>query len=127
MSFLPEEDRAWLEDSGLRYEEVAEQSRRAVILRDISLPERKFQVASADVLLQIPSGYPDANLDMFWCSPTLCLAPTGRAPSATCVEQYFGRQWQRWSRHYKPGQWRSGIDDIASHMHMVYRSLREAA
>lgn len=127
MSFLPQEDQAWLKQSGHSYEEVAELDKRGVVLHAVRLPAGKFQVECADLLIQIPPGYPDANLDMFYSSPTLCLASSGRAPSATLVEQHFGKPWQRWSRHYKTGQWRSGIDDLATHMTMIYRSLREAA
>ena len=127
MSFLPEDDRKWLDATGWTYSEVEEVNKRGVIVAAFALPPGKFQVDRADILVQIPLGYPDTNLDMFWCEPVLHLVPSGRQPNATNPELHFGRTWQRWSRHYKPGQWRPGIDDLGSHRNVVLEALRIAA
>ncbi len=128
MKFLPEDDRNWLEASGYDYEELGDQQRRGVVVRAFPLPPGKFQVDRADILVQVPSGYPDAQLDMFYCDPQLRIVPANRIPSkAEVVEALFGRQWQRWSRHYKPGQWRRGIDDLSSHFDVIAESLRKAS
>ncbi len=127
MSFLPSDDQAWLKEQGWAYEEVAEVNKRGVIVRRFPLPPGKFQVPEADILIQVPQGYPDANLDMFWLSPALHLTPSGKLPNKIATEVHFGTSWQRWSRHYKQGQWRRGIDDIASHFAFVAQELRKAS
>jgi hypothetical protein len=131
VSFLPEEDSDWLTGSGFTFEEVEEplgaELKRGIIVRNYLLPSGKFQVAHASILVQIPRGYPDATLDMFWADPALVLAPSGKQPNATVPETHFGSAWQRWSRHYKPGQWRSGIDDLSSHFTVIYAALQDAA
>lgn len=127
MSFLPSDDREWLETLGWAYEEIAEVNKRGVIVRGFALPQGKFQVDRADILVQIPQGYPDAQLDMFWCQPMLQIVPSGKLPNATVSETHFGTNWQRWSRHYKPGQWRPGIDDLRSHFKVVSEALRKAS
>jgi len=127
MSFLPNTDREWLEAMGWTYEEVTEASKRGVIVRGFLLPLGKFQIERASILVQIPQGYPDASLDMFWCEPALQLIPSRKQPNATVSETHFGTSWQRWSRHYKPGQWRPGIDDLSSHFGVISAELRKAS
>lgn len=127
MSFLPDYDREFLRDKGWEYEEKQEGAKRALIIRNFPLPPGKFQVEAVDVLIEIPSGYPDANLDMFWCSPSLYLVPGNRQARQTQVSQdHFGVVWQRWSRHYAQGQWRMGIDNVETHILMVVRELERA-
>jgi hypothetical protein len=130
MPFLPNSDREWLESLGWSYEEVVENnppSKRGVIIRGFLLPQGKFQVDRATLMIQIPQGYPDANLDMFWFEPALYLAPSQRQPNCTITETHFGATWQRWSRHYKAGAWRPGIDDLSTHIDMVVQELKKAS
>jgi hypothetical protein len=126
MSFLPQADREWLESSGYAYREVVEGNKHGVIL-ELPLPPGKFQVGRAEILIQILPGYPDTPLDMFWADPALFLVSSGRQPACTIAEGHFGRSWQRWSRHYKQGKWRPGIDDLSSHVTVVLDALRRAA
>lgn len=39
----------------------------------------------------------------------------------------FGREWQRWSRHFSAGQWKSGIDSIEGYLALVRMELLAAA
>lgn len=125
--FLPDDDRQHLNARGLNFEEAQENAKRGVTIKNFPLPPGKFQIDAADVLVLIPQGYPDAQLDMFYVNPPLMLKPSGQeARNANVRENHFGRTWQRWSRHYKPGQWRTGVDDLQSHLQVVENALRDA-
>ena len=47
MSFLPRQDRRYLEERGITVREVVEGAKKSVILTGITLPEGKYQVAQA--------------------------------------------------------------------------------
>jgi hypothetical protein len=82
-----------------------------------------LSVQAADLLLRLFPGYPDIPPDMWWFSPAI-LGPNGTAIQCTqLTEIYLGRQWQRWSRHLPPGQWRSGVDSLESYLALVRREL----
>jgi hypothetical protein len=77
------------------------------------------------LLLRLPPGFPDATPDMFWVDPPLHTKEGAAIPGTESIEQHAGRSWQRWSRHIQ-GQWRPGIDNLATYMFYVRRCLREA-
>ena len=77
------------------------------------------------LLLRLPPGFPDATPDMFWVDPPLHTKEGATIPGTESIEQHAGRSWQRWSRHIQ-GQWRPGIDNLATYMFYVRRCLREA-
>ena len=73
---------------------------------------------SARVMFQVPFGYPDAAMDMFWTSPHTKLSSSGSDPQqCSHFEQHMGENWQRWSRHIN---WRAGIDNLRT----FYRAFR---
>lgn len=79
----------------------------------------------ADLLLRLPSGFPDQAPDMFWLAPAV--TASGRTiPNTELTETYLNRAWQRWSRHYQQS-WRAGIDDLATLFAIVRRCLADAA
>ena len=126
MSLLPSDDRQYLEDHDLAYREVSDGGHKGVVLVDFPLPEHKFQVAAANILILLPAGYPDAPPDMFYALPWLELAPGGGYPNkANKSWQLDGENWQRWSRH--SSEWRAGTDGIWTMVQRVNRALREAA
>ena len=123
---LPSGDRRYLAERGLPFREVEDRGRKAVILERFALPKGLFQVGEADILIQLPPGYPDAAPDMFWASPHLVLAASGREPRQTQVRETFdGKQWQRWSRHSQ--EWRQGADGLRTHIKRVERALEVAS
>ena len=126
MSLLPSDDRQFLDDHGLAYREVSDSGHKGVVLVDFKLPEIKFQVSAADILILLPPGYPDAPPDMFYALPWLELASGGGYPNrANKSWQLDGENWQRWSRH--SSEWRAGTDGIWTMVQRVNRALREAA
>ncbi|MDQ1902357.1 E2/UBC family protein [Paracoccus sp. WLY502] len=126
MAFLPAGDRRYLEGRGLAFREIEDGVRKGVVLEAFPLPPDQFQVSEADVLIQLPPGYPDACPDMFWTAPHLVLAESGREPNCTQVRETFaGLQWQRWSRHSQ--DWRPGADGLRTMIKRIEQALKVAA
>jgi hypothetical protein len=126
MSFLPARDRHYLESRGIEYEEHEENGQKAIVLKARPLPDGRFDVPQADVLILLPSGYPDAAPDMFYLLPWVKLTNGGRYPcKADQPFQFKGQSWQRWSRHNK--EWRPGADGIWTMLKRIEFALQEAA
>ncbi len=97
-----------------------------VIIRGFALPAGKFQVAAADVLVLLPSGYPDVPPDMFYTEPWLRLAQGNSYPARAGRPHCFaGVQWQRWSRHNH--EWRPGIDGLRTMIKRIETAIEDAA
>ena len=125
MSLLPSDDRRYLNDHEYAYREVVDGGNKGVVLTDFKLPEDKFQVPTADILILLPPGYPDAPPDMFYALPWLQLGSTSQYPRRANKSVAFeGQNWQRWSRHST--EWRPGTDGIGTMIQRVNRALREA-
>jgi hypothetical protein len=91
-----------------------------------------YQARTADLLVRLPAGYPDAKPDMFWTKPDVKLAsgawPAGcehhAVPgSGEGVEVYRDIAWQRWSRH-GPDSWRTGVDGLRNFMASIKLELQ---
>lgn len=123
---LPMRCRRYLEGRGVVFQELDEAGLKALVLPSFGLPQGHFDATAADILILLPSGYPDAAPDMFHAIPWLRLAVSGTYPR--CADQpvaFAGRNWQRWSRHN--GAWRSGADGIWTMIKRVETALAEAA
>ena len=126
MSFLPSDDRQYLDDHNFVYREISDGGQKGIILSDFAVPECKFQVQNVDVLILLPQGYPDVPPDMFYTLPWLQLASSGRYPDRADQPMTFNSDnWQRWSRH--SSEWRTGTDGIRTMIQRVERALRETA
>lgn len=91
-----------------------------VVIHNFPVPPG-YTPESSDMMVVIPQGYPAAALDMFYFCPELAKT-NGGSIGALAMEQYFGRAWQRWSRHY---QWIPGQDDIVRHIEFVKNTLKK--
>ena len=80
MRLLPRQDRRYLEGRGIPAREVTEGGKKGVILTGITLPEGKYQVAQADILILLPPAYPDVAPDMFYAVPHLTLVTSQCEP-----------------------------------------------
>ena len=123
--FLPKSDQRYLAEHGINAHFVTDNNQLGMIIRDFKLPAGVFQVDAADILVIVPTGYPDVPPDMFYADPWLSLKGTGRYPE--CADQpldFSGRRWQRWSRHNN--DWRPGIDGIRTHLRRVIKAIEEA-
>lgn len=108
---LPQSCRNELDRRNLCFEEHEESGQKAIIIKSFPLPVGHFDVSSADVLVLLPSGYPDCPPDMFFTSPWLRISSSNQFPkSADQCHGFLGINWQRWSRHNN--EWRPNIDGI---------------
>ncbi len=123
---LPLKDRRYLEDHGFAFEEVVDDVQRGIVLHNFSLPSGLFDAETADILIVLPSGYPDTPPDMFFAMPWLKLKSGNRYPRAADSSFGFGgKKWQRWSRHNN--DWRLGTDGIWTMLKRVEIALQKAA
>jgi hypothetical protein len=125
-TFLPPDDREYLEANGVAFEEHAEGAARALVLKSHGLPSGRFDAGVADILVILPPGYPDSAPDMFYLTPWVRLANGGNFPRAADQPHIFaGQRWQRWSRHNTA--WRPGVDGIWTMLRRIERALEIAA
>jgi len=119
---LPQTDVTYLGERGGEYEVNSDANMICVVLRGYVLPPG-YDRAQSDLLLRLSAGYPDVPPDMWWFDPPVRLTD-GRTVQATdCIESYLGRSWQRWSRHFSAGQWRSGVDCLETFLALLRKEL----
>lgn len=119
---LPREDRECLEERHLQYSEVVEDRMICLVVHGFPLPNG-LRPTRSDLLLRLAPGYPDVPPDMWWFDPPI-LRPDGQPiPQTDVTESHLGRTWQRWSRHFNPGQWRPGVDSLESFLALVNQEL----
>ena len=122
---LPQSDSAYLNERRVAHEIVTESGMTCVVMPQWPLPSGLDHDA-ADLLVRLSPGYPDVPPDMWWFYPAVHLANSKALPATDAVEQYLGRQWQRWSRHFTKGQWQSGIDGLASFLALIRQDLEHS-
>jgi hypothetical protein len=118
--YLPEAEIEFLRDRGIDFEEYRVGAEVHLILNNFQLPTA-YVPQSCDLLLKLPAGFPNANPDMFWTSPTVRLTNGTFPVSANVIEVCNGRTWQRWSRHST--SWRPGVDSLRSKLRSVRAEL----
>lgn len=118
-ALLPQ-DEAHLERLGLVWETAIDGGRRWLVIRSYPVPTGYAQ-ATTDVAVEVPTSYPGAQLDMFFCHPHLSRINGGTIPQTQHIESIFGVGFQRWSRHR---QWDSARDTLATHLALIEESLR---
>ncbi|MCZ0933409.1 MAG: multiubiquitin domain-containing protein [Oligoflexia bacterium] len=115
---FPNEDTEYLKVNFPKWKRLIEESKKGLVILNYRLPEG-YIPKKADLMVMIPDNYPTANIDMFYFSPDI-KRKDGVAIGALNNETHFGRNWQRWSRHYN---WRAGVDNIVTHISYVYNQL----
>jgi hypothetical protein len=112
-------DERYLEENGHRFSTHAQGAGLLLVLEEYQVPAG-YEPHVVDLLIEIPSTYPDGKLDMWWVYPPVVFARTGTEPVNTQVRQPFAafgpepdRQWQRFSRH---PEWRVGVDDLRTYL-----------
>ncbi len=123
---LPQADLEYLRARGTPYEIANEAGMTCVVIRGLPLP-LGYDRAQADLLLRLSPGYPDVPPDMWWFDPPVRLASGGVVQATQSTESHLGRSWQRWSRHFAPGQWLSGIDCLETFMALIKKELERCA
>jgi hypothetical protein len=115
-------DSQCLDDRGLAYEASVEAGMTCVVIKAWQLPPG-YDRPESDLLVRLPSGFPDVGPDMWWFAPAVKLAGGAAVQATEVTEDHVGRTWQRWSRHFQPGQWRSGVDGLESYLALIQNEL----
>ena len=123
---LPIPDIEYLTERRLNYTATGEGGMTCVVLPGFQVPDG-YDRRNADLLLRLSPGYPDVPPDMWWFDPPVRLPDGTSAPATESVEHYLGRSWQRWSRHFAPGQWHSGADCLESFLALIRKELTRCA
>lgn len=83
-----------------------------------------YNVTEATLVLVLPRGYPDTQVDMAYFSPALARQDGKHINNLTSVTWSSGT-FQQWSRHRTPqNPWRPGVDDLSTHLSLVDDWLR---
>ncbi|TIV75869.1 MAG: hypothetical protein E5V79_00310 [Mesorhizobium sp.] len=107
----------------LPYDTLVDGARRWLLLKGYKLPAG-YNVAETTVAIEIPSSYPSAELDMFYCFPALNLTSGRIIEQTQVVQDIRGIKFQRWSRHRGPtAPWRPMRDSILTHLTLIDTSL----
>jgi|HubBroStandDraft_1064217.scaffolds.fasta_scaffold142212_2 hypothetical protein len=116
---IPEPDRDFLSVCGYAVTVVSEGNNIHVILHAMKFPA-SYSVQEADVRMVLPSGYPNAAVDMFHTLPVIFLANGAQPVGGGGRNVFDGETWQQWSRHI---QWRTGIDDLRSFVRAIEKEI----
>ena len=123
-ALIPEIDRDYLTAKQYKYDIAVVDGWVNLIIHEYLLPAA-YTPRVVDLLIRLPPGYPNSHPDMFWTSPDVRLVSGNNWPMRADVpEQYAGRSWQRWSRHFS-GEWRPGIDNLRTYLASIRRELEK--
>lgn len=118
---LPEQDIDYLVSKEYQFDVVRNGNDVHVVINNYNFLET-YQPRKASLLIILPSGYPNANPDMFWTYPDVKLVSGAWPKSSEYHETYNGKNWQRWSRHSN-GKWRPGIDCLETFLASVRKEI----
>ena len=113
-----DEDGAFLDELGLRWETLIDGESRWLVIHDYPLPQG-YRAETASLALLIPREYPDAQLDMFYLHPAASLASGARLDRCDATVEIEGKIYQRWSRHRQGVPWDPTMDNVATHLGLV--------
>jgi Prokaryotic E2 family E len=116
------DDQAFLDDRGLKPRVTEEGGMTCLVFADWPLPPG-FTAERSDLLVRLPAGYPDIAPDMWWFAPAVIRGDRSEIPQTQVTEQHVSRTWQRWSRHFSAGQWKSGIDSLETFLALINREV----
>lgn len=123
---LPSGDQQYLNELAPGHTVSGEAGMICILIPQFELPAGLTHTRS-DLLLRLSPGYPDVPPDMWWFNPPIQRVDGREIPATQVRERHLGREWQRWSRHFNGGQWRSGIDSLESFIAIVRRELKAGA
>lgn len=120
---LPSPDEDYLNGLGLNWETVLDGSTRWLFVHGWLVPGG-YSHRAVSLALLIPENYSDAQIDMVYFREHLARLDGVQIRNLS-MQTICGAPWQRWSRHRtNDNPWRTGIDDVASHLGLVDEWLR---
>jgi hypothetical protein len=118
-TLIPEPDRDFLADCGYEYAIVQEGDNIHVILKGVGFPPQ-YSVQQADIRIILPSGYPNAAVDVFRTYPVLTLVNGAQPVGGTTRDNFDNKEWQIWSRHIN---WRIGMDNLRTFFRAIKKEI----
>lgn len=122
---LPSIDLDYLREKELEFSCEQVNGKLHLRLHNFELPEH-YTFRKVDMLIVIPPGYPNAQLDMFYTSPAVKLQNGSWPLKADVHETFNGVSWQRWSRHLGTN-WRVGTDGLKTFLRGIDKEIAKAA
>lgn len=112
-------DEAFLDGLGLTWETMIHEQRRWLLVHGYPVPVG-YTAATTTIALEIPTNYPSAQIDMFYCFPALSLA-SGRQIDRTQVRATIrGDEFHGWSRHRGGAStWNPAKDNVLTQFALV--------
>ena len=121
-SLLPKDDEG-LDQRGLITRRVIENGRRWLIADAFPVPPG-LSPDTVALALEIPSSYPRAEIDMFYCHPAIRRNDGNQIPQTQVTEIIEGKEFQRWSRHRgERSRWDPTSDSVLTHLALVDAAL----
>lgn len=96
-----------------------------VTIPDLEVPPG-WSIGTATVRFIAPVGYPNAQPDCFWISPTPQL--NGNAVPKNARPQQIPETSDSWfwfSWHLQPGQWKANRDDLLTYLRVIISRLEK--
>lgn len=123
-----EGDMHFLSERNLSWDTLVDNGRRWFVLRSYRLPEGYNQL-DVDIAIEVPTGYPTAQLDMFYCLPHLQRTDGQTIPTTEVRQQIEAKSFQRWSRHRgATNPWNPQYDSLVTQIVLAEESIqREVA
>lgn len=120
---LLEKDSTYLNQQNYDWETRLAGTRRWLIIHGYPLPGG-YNHEQINLAVEIPTLYPDAQLDMFYVYPALTLTNGQIIRQTECQETILGNAYQRWSRHLNGAtRWNPQTDSVTTHLAVVEESL----
>lgn len=118
-SLLPA-DENYLQGMDYRWETRLEpalngEPRRWLVIKDYVLP-KGYTAEKVLLALEVPAGYPMAQIDMFYVLPSVALSNGTLIPNVQITAEIDGNTFQGWSRHRT---WNPGVDSVITQLAMV--------
>jgi len=121
MALLFDEDYDYLRSCNLEFGE--DEAARLLVIKNYELPKNVYKTSEgqhlehAEILVVIPHDYNTSGIDMLWTHPLLLRIDGKPIPATSPVgggdPRYFnGKEYCRWSRHWKPESWTPKEDNI---------------
>lgn len=117
---LPETDIVGLDDGGFNWETVKVANDTGWLLVHEYRVPTGYNTELVSLAVQIPGGYPTAQLDMAFFHPALNRKDGRGIPNTEATATIDGKSWQRWSRHYTSANpWIPGEYNTLTHLALV--------
>lgn len=121
---LPSLDKDYLDLKKVEYNFDVVNGAIHLRIQNYPLPAQ-YNIRSVELLIIIPAGYPNAQLDMFYTKPDVKLLNGNWPLKADVHETHNGQVWQRWSRHINSG-WRVGVDSLKTFLRGIEKEISKA-